>query len=184
MRKVIMWNMVTLDGFFEGSTSWELDWHEYIWGEELEMYSLEQLKSADLLLFGRITYQGMYDYWTKATGEIADFMNNMPKIVFSRTLEKAYWKNTRLVKDNAEEEVMKLKNQPGKDILIFGSANLSSTLMQSNLIDEYRLCINPIVLGSGNSLFKPSSQRMKMKLLKVRQLKTGGVILSYEPKKK
>jgi dihydrofolate reductase len=184
MRKVIMWNMVTLDGFFEGAKSWEIDWHDYAWGDELEQFSIEQSKSADMLLFGRVTYEGMAGYWSSAQGEIADFMNNVPKVVFSRTLEKAEWNNTRLVKAQAEEEVTKLKQQPGKDLFIFGSANLCSTLMQKNLIDEYRLGIAPVVLGGGNPLFKPNPERMKMKLLEVRPFKTGCVILRYQPERK
>ena len=178
-----MWNLITLDGFFEGSKSWEIDWHEYAWGEELEQLSTEQLKSVGALLFGRVTYEGMAGYWTTQKGEIADFMNSLPKILFSRTLEKAEWNNTRLVKENAVEEVAKLKEQPGKDLFIFGSANLSSTFTKEGLVDEYRLCIAPIILGGGNPLFKPRSHRMKMKLLDARPLKTGGVILRYQPEK-
>jgi len=178
-----MWNMVTLDGFFEGPKSWEIDWHEYVWGEELEQIATEQLKSTDMLLFGRVTYQGMAAYWSSAKGEIADFINNIPKIVFSRTLEKAEWNDTRLVKENAVEEVTKLKQQSGKDLFIFGSANLSSTLMQHGLIDEYRLSINPMILGGGNPLFKASPHRMKMKLLEARPLKSGCVILRYQPER-
>jgi dihydrofolate reductase len=151
-----------------------------IWGEELEQLSKEQLRSADMLLFGRVTYQGMAGYWSSEKGEIGDFMNNMPKVVFSRTLEKADWKNTRLVKENAEQEVAKLKEQPGKDLFIFGSANLSSTLTQHRLIDEYRLGVNPVILGAGNPLFKASPNRMKMKLLEARPLKSGCVILRYQ----
>ena len=111
MRRLVMWNLVTLDGFFEGPKSWDLDWHQYAWGDELEKLSLEQLKSADALLFGRVTYQGMASYWPTAKGEsheIADLMNGIPKIVFSTTLEKADWNNTKLVKENAEMEVPKL----------------------------------------------------------------------------
>jgi dihydrofolate reductase len=181
MRRVVMWNLVTLDGFFEGAKSWDLGWHEYVWGEELEKLSIEQSKSIGMLLFGRVTYQGMASYWPSAKGEIADFMNNVPKIVFSRTLEKADWNNTRLVKENAEGEVVKLKRQDGKDLYIFGSANLSSTLTQHRLIDEYRLCVTPLVLGGGNPLFKVSPNRMKMKLLEARPLNSGGVILRYQP---
>ncbi len=176
-----MWNMVTLDGYFEGAKSWEIDWHEYVWGEELEQLSIEQSRSAGMLLFGRVTYQGMAGYWSSQKGDIADFMNNVPKIVFSRTLERAEWNNTRLVKENAEQEVAKLKQQPGKDLFIFGSANLSSTLVQHRLIDEYRLGVNPVILGAGNPLFKASPNRMKMKLLEARPLKSGCVILRYQP---
>ncbi len=176
-----MWNLVTLDGFFEGPKSWDIDWHEYVWGEELEQFSIEQSKSIGTLLFGRVTYEGMAAYWTTATGEIADFMNSIPKVVFSRTLERAAWNNTRLVKTNAEEEVAKLKQQPGKDLYIFGSANLSSTLMRHGLIDEYRLALNPLILGGGNPLFKPSPERMRLKLLEAKPLKSGVVLLRYEP---
>jgi dihydrofolate reductase len=183
MRRLIMWNMVTVDGFFEGSKSWEIDWHEYAWGEELEQLSKEQLRSADMLLFGRVTYQGMAGYWSSEKGEIADFMNNIPKVVFSRTLEKPEWKNTRLVKGNAEQEVAKLKQQPGKDLFIFGSAHLSSMLMQHRLIDEYRLGVTPVILGGGSPLFKASPNRMKMKLLEARPLKSGCVILRYQPER-
>lgn len=181
MRRVIMWNLVTLDGFFEGPKSWEIDWHEYVWGEELEQLSLEQSKSIGELLFGRVTYQGMAAYWSSATGEIADFMNSIPKVVFSRTLDRADWSNTRLVRANAEEEVATLKQQPGKDLFIFGSANLSSTLTQHGLIDEYRLGLNPIVLGGGNPLFKSSPNRIRMKLLEARTLTSGVVLLRYQP---
>jgi dihydrofolate reductase len=184
MGKLIMWNLVTLNGFFEGAKSWELDWHEYVWGEELEQFSIEQLKSADMLLFGRVTYQGMAGYWPSATGEIADFMNDIQKVVFSRTLEKAEWNNTKLVKENAEQKVGKLKQQSGKDLFIFGSASFCSTLMQHSLIDEYRLGLTPVVLGGGNALFKFSPERMKMKLLEARPLKSGCVILRYEPERK
>ena len=184
MRNLIMWNMVTLDGFFEGPKSWDIDWHEYVWGEELEQLSIEQSKSVGMLLFGRVTYQGMAGYWSSAKGEIADFMNTVPKIVFSKTLEKADWNNTRLVKDHAVEEVAKLKQQPGKDLFIFGSANFSSTLMRDGLIDEYRLGLTPVILGGGNPLFKPSPERMKMKLVEARPLKSGCIILRYQPERK
>ena len=184
MRRLIMWNLVTLDGFFEGPFSWEIDWHDYVWGEELEQFSIEQSKSADMLLFGRVTYQGMAAYWASEKGEIADFMNNIPKIAFSRTLERAEWNNTRLVKENAEQEVARLKQQPGKDLFIFGSANLSSTLTEHGLIDEYRLGLTPVVLGGGNPLFKASPTRMRMKLVEARPLKSGCVILRYQPERK
>jgi dihydrofolate reductase len=184
MRKVIMWNLVTLEGFFEGRKSWEIDWHEDVWGEELEQFSIEQLKSAGMLLFGRVTYEGMAGYWPSQKGEIADFMNSIPKVVFSRTLERAEWNNTRLVKENAEEEVVKLKQQPGKDLFIFGSADLSSMLIRHGLIDEIRLAVVPVILGAGNPLFKPSPDRMRMKLLEAKPLKSGCVILRYQPEGK
>jgi dihydrofolate reductase len=183
MARVIMWNLVTLDGFFERPRSWDLEFHKAAWGEELERISVEQLKSASALLFGRITYEGMAAYWTSAKGVIADFMNSIPKFVFSRTLENADWNNTTLVRDHAEEQVAKLRQQTGEDVYIFGSAELSSTLMQHGLIDEYRLALVPVILGQGNPLFKPS-QKAEMKLIEARQLNNGCVIVRYEPRKR
>jgi len=183
VRKLIMWNMVTLDGFFEGPKPWEIDWHELVWGEELEQMSIEQTGSADLLLFGRRTYEGMAQYWPTATEQVADIMNSISKVVFSGTLDKADWNNTRLVKSKAEEEVARLKQQPGQDMLIFGSADLSASLMRHGLIDEFRLGVVPVVLGGGNPLFKPIPDRLPMKLLEARALKSGCVILRYEPSK-
>jgi len=179
-----MWNLVTLDGFFEGPKSWELDWHDSVWGDELERYSIEQSKSTGMLLFGRVTYEGMASYWPSQKGEIADFMNTIPKIVFSKTMRKAEWNNTTLVKGNAVEEVAKLKRQPGKNMFVFGSANLSSTLLEHDLFDEIDLALAPVILGRGNPLFKASPDRLKMKLLEARPLKSGGVILRYEPERK
>jgi dihydrofolate reductase len=183
LRKLIMWNLMTLDGFFEGRKSWDIDWHDSVWGEELEGFSAEHAKSIGMLLFGRVTYEGMASFWPKEKGEIADFMNSVPKVVFSRTMAQAEWNNSKLVKGPAEEEVAKLKEQPGKDLFIFGSANLSGSLTQKGLIDEYRLCLAPVVLGGGNPLFKESPERLKLKLVEARPLKSGGVILYYQREK-
>ncbi len=186
MRKLIMWNLVTLDGMFEGQKSWDLDWHQSIWGPELEQLSIEQLGSADMLLFGRVTYEGMAAYWQTARGEVAevaDYMNKLPKVVFSRTLDRADWNNTRLIQDNAVEEVLALKQQGAGNLFIFGSAGLCSTFMKHGLIDEYRLAIAPLVMGGGSPLFKQSPDRLKLKLLEARPLGTGGVILRYAPER-
>jgi dihydrofolate reductase len=180
MRKVIVWNMVTLDGYFEGPKPWEIDWHEYVWGEELERFSLDQAQEVGALLFGRVTYEGMASYWSTATGEIAEFMNSIPKVVFSNTLETAEWNNTRLMTGSAEEEVARLKQERGKDLFIFGSANLTGSLTSHGLVDEYRIGLNPLVLGGGTPMFKPSDQRMRLKLLEARPLQSGVVLLRYE----
>jgi dihydrofolate reductase len=180
MSRLILWNLVTLDGFFEGEKSWDLDWHNLVWGEELEELSLTQLQSARMLLFGRVTYEGMAQYWATAEGKVAQLMNSLPKLVFSRTLTHADWHNTRLVKSDAVQEVAALKTRPGEDMFVFGSAVLASFLMPSGLIDEYRLCLVPAVLGKGNPLFKPTPQPVAMRLLEARALKSGGVILRYE----
>ena len=179
MRKVILWDMLSLDGYFEGPEKGGLDWFHF--DEDLEEYILETQQSADTLLFGRVTYEGMAAYWPSAEGQIAEFMNGVPKVVFSRTLEQADWNNTTLVKVNAPEAVSKLKQRPGGDIFVFGSADFSATLMEHGLVDEYRFGINPVVLGSGVPFFKGSRERRDLKLLEAKPLRSGLVILHYKP---
>ncbi len=181
MRKLIMWNMVTLDGFFEGAQRWDLDFHSAGWGEELQRFSNEQMGTADLLLFGRVTYEGMAQYWPTARGETAERMNGMQKVVFSRTLTSADWANSRLVSTDAAEEVARLKEEPGKDILVFGSADLMNTLVEHDLVDEYRLMIFPVVLGSGQRLFGDGVEETVLELVGTETFDTGVVVLSYRP---
>ena len=181
MRKLIMWNLITLDGYFEGAKSWDLDWHESIWGEELEHLSIEQLHSADMLLFGRVTYEGMAAYWRAAEGEIAELMNSIPKVVFSRTLARADWANTTLVNDDAVAAVLEFKRQGGRNMFVFGSADLSATFVNEGLFDEYRLALAPGILGNGKTLFGRNLARLRLKLLESRSLSSGGVILRYAP---
>ena len=182
MGKLIMWNLVTLDGFFEGEEKWSLDWHDIVWGDELKQLSLEHLRSAAMLLFGRVTYEGMASYWPTAKGEVAELMNSIPKVVCSTTLERTDWNHTTLVRGNAVDEVRKLKSESPQDIFLFGSAVLASSLMAAGLIDEYRLCQVPVVLGKGTPLFKPSDHSTRMRLVEARTLESGAVILRYEPR--
>jgi len=179
MRKLIMWNIITLDGYFEGNQNWDLTFHNTVWGQELETLSIEQLHAADYLVFGRVTYEGMAAHWTKAKGEIADLMNKTPKLVFSKTLKSAEWNNTTLIKENASAEIIKLKEQDGKDMYVFGSANLSETFVNDNLFDEYRIGIAPTILGSGRPLFKQGISSRNLTLVSTQQLLTGGVVLKY-----
>lgn len=180
MRKLIMWNIITLDGYFEGNNNWELPWHERIWGEELEQFSLEQLNSADMLVFGRVTYEGMAAYWQTAQGEVADYMNSLPKLVCSGTLQTAAWNNTTLVKDNVVGELKRLKQQGDGNMFVFGSANLSQTLMNEGLFDEYRIGIAPVIYGTGRRLFSEGLNLQELKLYESRPLSTGCVILRYQ----
>ena len=180
MRKLIMWNLITLDGYFEGEKNWDLPWHEKVWDEELEQISLEQLESADMLLFGRVTYEGMAAYWQAAEGEIADHMNRLPKVVCSRTLQTAAWNNSTLVRDNAAAEVARLKQQGSGNIFVFGSANLSMTLVNNGLFDEYRIGIAPVIHGRGRRLFSDRAKPQELELLATRPLSSGCVILSYQ----
>jgi len=182
MRRLIMWNVQTIDGYFEGGTPWDLDFHNAAWGDELERFSREQTAEVGTLLYGRATYEGMARYWATATGATAEFMKSVPKIVFSRTLAEATWTNSRLVRGDAADEVASLKREEGKDLFVLGSAKLSDSLMQRGLFDEYRICIAPVVLRNGVQLFKPGGQAQHLTLLESRALATGGVILRYAPK--
>jgi dihydrofolate reductase len=178
MKKLIMWNLVTLDGYFEGEKAWNLDFHDLVWGKELEDFSSKQLKSADMLIFGERTYKGMAEYWTKAKGETADYMNKLPKIVCSRTLKAADWNNTKVVRD-AIAELPKLKQEDDGNMFVFGSGVLSEALMKANLFDEYRLCVAPVFLGKGRRLFNEGLPYQKLKLLDARPLQAGGFVLMY-----
>ncbi len=183
MRKIIFQMMVSLDGYFEGPHH-ELDWHRV--DGEFNDYATELLDSVDTLLFGRVTYQLMADYWPSAAAMtndpvIAAKMNSLQKVVFSRTLERADWSNTRLVKEQAAEEILKLKQQPGRDLAIFGSSDLVVTLNDTDLVDEYRVFINPVVLGSGKTLLRGSKQRLDLRLISSRVFKSGLVLLCYQP---
>ena len=181
MSRLILWNMVSLDGYFEGAKSWDVEWFQPFFNKELEAFSIDQLRRADALLFGRITYEGMAAYWQKAEGEVAQYMNTLPKIVFSSTLAGADWANARLVKSGMEAEVSALKQQGARDLYVFGSAQLCAGLLAAGLVDEVRLCVMPLVLGRGVPLFGRGLQRMPMKLLEARPLSNGCVILRYEP---
>lgn len=178
MRKVIVSNVASLDGFFE-SRSKELDW--VVTDAEFFDYAKGLLRTVDTLLFGRATYLHMASYWpTAPVDEIAEKMNNLPKIVFSRTLQKAEWNNSRLVASNIEEEVSRLKGRPGKDMVVFGSAMLASSLLQWGLVDEYRVILQPVLLGSGSPLFRDVTERIRMKLMSTKSFGSGVVLLNYQ----
>jgi dihydrofolate reductase len=186
MRKVIVSNLVSLDGFISGPNG-EIDW--FSWDKELENYSKEQLGSMGTILFGRVTYELMASYWPAATAAtddqmIIDAMNNLPKVVFSRTLDKVEWKNSRLVKENIAEEITKLKAQPGKDMVIYGSGSIVSALARAGLIDEYRIFVNPVVLGGGNPLFQDIKSKLNLKHLNTKTFGSGLVLICYRPDEK
>jgi dihydrofolate reductase len=180
MRKLIVFNLVTLDGYFAGPNG-DIDWHQV--DEEFFEFSNEQLATIGAVLFGRVTYEGMASYWpTPAAQEsdpvTADQMNRIEKYVFSTTLDKADWHHTTLVKENIADAVAKLKAQPGKDLFIFGSGDLANSLLQRGLVDEFRLIVVPVVLGAGKKLFQ---QPVKFSLLSTRTFRNGNVLFSYQP---
>jgi dihydrofolate reductase len=184
MRKLIAAINMTLDGFCDHTAG--------IADDELHQHYNELLRNADTLLYGRITYQLMESYWptvvktptgNKPTDEFAVLIDNISKIVFSRTLKNVDWKNTKLKKEVIKEEILELKQQAGKNIFV-GSPSLIVALMQLDLIDEYQLCVQPIILGNGLPLFKNINDRINLKLLKTKIFGSGSITLYYEPTKK
>jgi len=185
MRKLISQMMISVDGFFEGP-SHEIDWH--IVDPDTNTTAIDLLNHAGGLLFGRVTYELMAGFWPTPIAAskdpiVAGRMNQLPKIVFSRTLSTVTWGNTRLVRENAAGEVLKLKQQPGEDLVILGSSGLMLTLIEHDLIDEFRIIVNPVALGNGNSLFKGLKGRLNLNLAKVHAFDSGNVLLSYLPKR-
>jgi dihydrofolate reductase len=180
MRKLFWQINATLDGFMEGPNR-ELDFTAQFEDQDFDRYATDMLKSIDGVLLGRRTYQLFAEYWPSATGSDADRLNQLPKIVFSRTLKQVEWNNSRLVKEGVAEEVARLKQQPGNDLALFGSANLASTLIRLGLIDEYRILVTPVVLGSGRPMFQDLKDRIGLKLLKAATWSSGIVALYYQP---
>jgi dihydrofolate reductase len=187
MRKVKMFNLMTIDGFFEGPDH-DISWHNV--DPEFNDYAIKEMfPSSDVLLFGRVTYELMAGFWPTPEAKrddpiVAEKMNASPKIVFSRTLKEAPWNNTRLVKDNMEDEVRRLKEQPGKGLAILGSGSIVSQLAQRGLIDEYQIMVNPLVLGRGTPLFKGINGRLDLDLISARAFGNGNVMLRYRPARK
>jgi len=184
MRKTYLFMMVSLDGFFEGLDH-DLSWHNV--DHEFDDFTIDQLNETDDILFGRKTYEMMASFWPSDAARandpiVAEKMNTTPKIVFSRTLERAEWQNTRLVKDNVQSEIDALKRQPGKDIAVFGSSDLSLTLLRLGLLDELRIMVNPVVLGDGKRLFEGMRDPLSLRLLHSRTFRSGNVLLHYQPK--
>lgn len=169
--------MVSLDGYVEGPNR-DITWH--VWDNEMAEYMMGFFQTVDTFLYGRVSYELMLEYWPSQTGEFADVMNQTPKIVFSRTLDDVEW-NSRLVRENVPEEIQRLKQKPGKDLVLFAGADLASTFIQHDLIDEYRLIVNPVVLGEGTPLFQDVQSRLGLRLTQSRSFRCGNVLLCYEP---
>ncbi|VVB89050.1 Uncharacterised protein [uncultured archaeon] len=185
MRKVIVSEFVTLDGVMEDPGGAEKfkhgGWTMPYWNEEIAKFKFDELFASDALLLGRVTYQGFAAAWPSRADEegFADRMNSLPKYVVSTTLKEVEWNNSRLIKGNIAEEVSKLKQQPGQDILIAGSGELVNSLMQHDLIDEYRLLVYPVVLGSGKRLFKEGTNKT-LRFVETKTFSSGVVLLSFQ----
>jgi dihydrofolate reductase len=184
MRKLVVFNMVSLDGFFvdrKGDMSWahknDAEWNAFV---------NENASGNGVLVFGRITYELMASYWPtpmalQNSPVVAKGMNDIPKIVFSRTLDNASWSNTKLVKGDLTAEMRKLKNEPGPDMVILGSGSIVSQLAQQDLIDEYQIALSPIVLGDGRTMFEGVQEKLNLRLTKSRTFGNGTVFACYQP---
>jgi dihydrofolate reductase len=188
MRKVISFMHVSLDGFVSGPNE-EMNW--VIMDEEIFQDAIDLASATDTALYGRITYQMMEGYWptvltnpasTKLELRHAEWVENINKIVFSETLEKVQWNNTRLIKKNIAEEMIQLKQGAGRNMMIFGSPKLTHSFMRWNLIDEYKFNINPVILGNGIPLFENITHKIHLQLLSEKKFKSGVIGLHYKTK--
>jgi dihydrofolate reductase len=185
MPRLIVFNSVTLDGYFtdkKGDMSWAHKNNDPEWDEFVE----ENASGGGVLVFGRVTYEMMKSFWPtpaalKQFPEVAEQMNNLPKVVFSRTLDQADWKNTKLVKGDLVAEMRKMKEEPGEHMAIMGSGSIVSQLAQAKLIDEFQLVLNPIVLGQGRTMFEGIKEQLALKHTQTRTFGNGNVLLCYEP---
>jgi dihydrofolate reductase len=183
MRKLLVFNLVTLDGYFAGADG-DISWHRV--DEEFQELANQASNSGNTLLFGRITYQLMASYWPSAEAArtdpvVAAGMNRAEKVVYSRTLAKADWNNTRLVKGDMFNDVRKLKQGSGHDLTILGSGSIVAQLAQAGLIDEYQILLNPVALGKGRSMFEGVKGPLSFTLSKSRAFKNGNLLLTYQP---
>ncbi len=184
MRKIVVSEFVSVDGVMEdpgGSEKTKYGgWTFPYWNEEIGKVKYDELFASDALLLGRVTYQGFAEAWPDRTDEagFADRMNKIPKYVITSTLKEAIWNNSKLIPGNVAEEIAYLKQQPGQDILVAGSRKLVNELAQHNLVDEYRLLVYPVLLGSGKRLFD-QGDKTELELIEAKTFRTGVVMLHY-----
>jgi dihydrofolate reductase len=174
MRKVVVTEFLSLDGVMQ-----EPAWTAPYWGDDIAQFKADEMQATDALLLGRVTYQGFAAAWPGRTDEGADRMNGMPKFVATTTLDRLEWNASRIEGDVAQA-VAGLKAQPGQNLLVYGSAQLVQTLIQHDLVDEYRLLVYPVVLGTGKKLFQDGAQA-KLRLVESRATQSGVVAMIYQP---
>ena len=183
MAKLNVFNFITLNGFYKGVNN-DIGWHQH-GGEESE-FSKEGAQSDSILLFGRVTYEMMYSFWPtpmakESMPEVADGMNKSEKIVFSNTLKKAKWNNTRIINSHAVEEIKKLKKTSKKDITILGSGSIVTLCAEHGLIDTYQIMLDPVAIGKGTPMFSGMKRQLDLNLVSVKKFKSGVVLLNYKP---
>lgn len=176
MRRIIESTLVSVDGVIGDPQLWAMDYRD----KEVQQDALERLAGSDAMLMGRRTYEVFAATWPAQTGDFADRMNSIPKYVFSSTLERADWNNSTIVRGDVVAEVVKLKEQDGQDLAIYGHGLLSQTLLEHGLLDELRLSIHPLLVGRGKLLFR-EGETTPLKLVATKTLGTGVVVLSYQP---
>ncbi|GAB2550569.1 dihydrofolate reductase family protein [Gracilibacillus alcaliphilus] len=179
MRKVVLKMDVSLDGFVnarDGSVDWIFDSVD----DELKACIVDILSQADVHIMGRVTYQDMAEHWPSSTDEYAPPMNEIPKVVFSKTLTEVSWKHSRLANRDIADEISMMKQQPGSYILAHGGADFAQSLSRLGLIDEYRLIVHPVVLGDGMPVFKNIADSIKLKLTDTKVFNTGAILLTYQ----
>lgn len=179
MARLIMWNLVSLDGYFEGPSS-DLSFMEYAWGPELELFVNAQSSLFGTIVFGRKTFLGMEDYWSDKTDFVGQIMSATPKVVFSRSLSKVRWQNSRIATGDLRSEVERIKQESERDAYVLGSATLCAQLARENLLDEYRIGLVSMVLGKGTHLFRDVTSAIRLKLIESRPLGDKVVLLRYE----
>ncbi len=177
MRNIVVTEFLSLDGVMEAPA-----WTSPYWNDEIAQFKGEESEASDALLLGRGTYEGFAAAWPDSTDEGAPYFNNVRKYVVSTTLKQVTWNNSVLIKGNLVEEMTRLKQQDGRDIIVHGSATLVQALMQHNLVDRYRLLVYPVVLGQGKRLFEAGSTTT-LKLVESRAFSGGVVGLIYEPER-
>lgn len=175
MRKIIESTLVSLDGVFGEPHTWAMEYFD----QEAEKYALELVSASDAMLMGRGTYEFFAAAFPHQTGEYGDRINKMRKYVFSNTLKKTDWSNSSIISGDVAAETAKLKQQDGKDLVIYGHGLLGQTLLEKNLLDELKLWIHPLFAGRGQLLFRESDKK-KLKLLTTKTLGTGVVVLTYQ----
>jgi dihydrofolate reductase len=183
MKKLSAFNFITLNGFLSDPAG-DISWHMH--GAEENQFAAESLKAGNTLLFGRKTYEMMEGYWPTPMAIqndplVAEGMNNANKIVVSRTLKNASWKNTIIMSENVVELIKRFKELPGNDITLLGSGSILTLLSENGLIDEYQVMIDPVAIGAGISLFNGIRNPLNLKLDNVKAFKSGVVLLSYKP---
>jgi dihydrofolate reductase len=187
MRRLVVFNQLSVDGYFTDAQG-DMSWAKEGVDDEFNRFTMERAQGGGVLLFGRVTYELMESFWptpnaARTLPTVAKQMNTLPKVVFSRTMTEARWNNTKLVKNDLEGTIRRMKAETGPGIAIMGSGTIVSQLAETGLIDAYELIINPVALGAGRTIFDGIRNRVELRLAESRTFKNGKVFLCYAPRR-